>query len=71
MDWMTEVEQTLDTHTEIAVTQEEIKQQLSDLKVHQICPSGVNRSESIGVNPWGGVGFGCSSLEIFKNHTVK
>lgn len=43
---MTEVEQTLDTHKEIAVTQEEIKQQLSDLKVNQIFHSGVNRSES-------------------------
>ncbi|KAI7806099.1 putative microtubule-actin cross-linking factor 1, partial [Triplophysa rosa] len=35
VDWMTEVEQTLDTHKEIAVTQEEIKQQLSDLKDFQ------------------------------------
>ncbi|KAA0702847.1 Microtubule-actin cross-linking factor 1 [Triplophysa tibetana] len=35
VDWMTEVEQTLDTHKEIAVTQEEIKQQLSDLKNFQ------------------------------------
>lgn len=43
VDWMTEVEQTLDTHKEIAVTQEEIKQQLSDLKVHQIGYSVVLR----------------------------
>ncbi|XP_055067802.2 microtubule-actin cross-linking factor 1, isoforms 6/7 isoform X1 [Misgurnus anguillicaudatus] len=35
MDWMTEVEQTLDTHKEIAATQEEIKQQLGELKDFQ------------------------------------
>lgn len=34
MDWMTEVEQTLDTHKEIAVSHEEIKQQLTEQKVH-------------------------------------
>lgn len=33
MDWMTEVEQTLDTHKEIAVSHEEIKQQLTEQKV--------------------------------------
>ncbi|XP_053083867.1 microtubule-actin cross-linking factor 1, isoforms 6/7 isoform X3 [Pangasianodon hypophthalmus] len=32
MDWMTEVEQTLDTHKEIAVSHEEIKQQLTEQK---------------------------------------
>ncbi|XP_058251804.1 microtubule-actin cross-linking factor 1, isoforms 6/7 isoform X1 [Hemibagrus wyckioides] len=32
MDWMTEVEQTLDTHKEIAVSHEEIKQQLCEQK---------------------------------------
>ncbi|KAL0173276.1 hypothetical protein M9458_033587, partial [Cirrhinus mrigala] len=32
VDWMTEVEQTLDTHKEIAVSQEEIKQQLTEQK---------------------------------------
>ncbi|XP_076827738.1 microtubule-actin cross-linking factor 1, isoforms 6/7 [Brachyhypopomus gauderio] len=31
-DWMTEVEQTLDTHKEIAVSHEEIKQQLTEQK---------------------------------------
>lgn len=36
VDWMTEVEQTLDTHKEIAATQEEIKQQLGELKVYYI-----------------------------------
>lgn len=34
VDWMTEVEQTLDTHKEIAVSHEEIKQQLTEQKVH-------------------------------------
>jgi hypothetical protein len=33
IDWITEVEQTLDTHKEIAVTHEEIKQQLTEQKV--------------------------------------
>lgn len=33
MDWMMEVERTLDTHKEIAVSHEEIKQQLSEQKV--------------------------------------
>lgn len=33
LDWMTEVEQTLDTHKEIAVSHEEIKQQLTEQKV--------------------------------------
>lgn len=33
VDWMTEVEQTLDTHKEIAVSHEEIKQQLTEQKV--------------------------------------
>ena len=33
LDWMTEVEQTLDTHKEIAVSHEEIKQQLIEQKV--------------------------------------
>lgn len=33
MDWMTEVEQTLDTHKEIALSHEEIKQQLTEQKV--------------------------------------
>lgn len=33
---MTEVEQTLDTHKEIAVSQEEIKQQLTEQKVLHI-----------------------------------
>ncbi|XP_062848378.1 microtubule-actin cross-linking factor 1, isoforms 6/7, partial [Trichomycterus rosablanca] len=32
MDWITEVEQTLDTHKEIAVSHEEIKQQLTEQK---------------------------------------
>ncbi|KAF4087940.1 hypothetical protein AMELA_G00077310 [Ameiurus melas] len=32
IDWMTEVEQTLDTHKEIAVSHEEIKQQLTEQK---------------------------------------
>ncbi|XP_060776821.1 microtubule-actin cross-linking factor 1, isoforms 6/7 [Neoarius graeffei] len=32
MDWMTEVEQTLDTHKEIGVSHEEIKQQLTEQK---------------------------------------
>ncbi|XP_016342581.1 microtubule-actin cross-linking factor 1, isoforms 1/2/3/5-like [Sinocyclocheilus anshuiensis] len=35
VDWMTEVEQTLDTHKEIAVSQEEIKQQLTEQKEFQ------------------------------------
>ncbi|XP_029359607.1 dystonin [Echeneis naucrates] len=34
-DWMTEVEQTLDTHKEIAVSHEEIKQQLTEQKEFQ------------------------------------
>lgn len=33
LDWMTEVEQTLDTHKEIAVSYDEIKQQLTEQKV--------------------------------------
>lgn len=33
VDWMVEVEQTLDTHKEIAVSHEEIKQQLTEQKV--------------------------------------
>lgn len=33
MDWMMEVERTLDTHKEIAVSHEEIKQQLTEQKV--------------------------------------
>lgn len=33
VDWMTDVEQTLDTHKEIAVSHEEIKQQLTEQKV--------------------------------------
>lgn len=33
VDWMTEVEQTLDTHKEIALSHEEIKQQLTEQKV--------------------------------------
>lgn len=33
MDWMTEIEQTIDTHKEIAVSHEEIKQQLIEQKV--------------------------------------
>lgn len=33
MDWMSEVEQTLGTHKEIAVSHEEIKQQLTEQKV--------------------------------------
>jgi len=41
VDWMTEVEQTLDTHKEIAVSQEEIKQQLTEQKVLHI--SGLNK----------------------------
>lgn len=41
VDWMTEVEQTLDTHKEIAVSQEEIKQQLTEQKVLYI--SGLNK----------------------------
>ncbi|XP_051999453.1 microtubule-actin cross-linking factor 1, isoforms 6/7 [Xyrauchen texanus] len=35
VDWMTEVEQTLDTHKEIAVSQEEIKKQLAEQKQFQ------------------------------------
>ncbi|XP_028985377.2 microtubule-actin cross-linking factor 1, isoforms 6/7 isoform X2 [Betta splendens] len=35
VDWMAEVEQTLDTHKEIAVSHEEIKQQLTEQKVFQ------------------------------------
>ncbi|CAL8287218.1 unnamed protein product [Merluccius merluccius] len=35
IDWITEVEQTLDTHKEIAVTHEEIKQQLTEQKEFQ------------------------------------
>ncbi|XP_070768007.1 microtubule-actin cross-linking factor 1, isoforms 6/7 [Enoplosus armatus] len=35
VDWMTEVEQTLDTHKEIAVSHEEIKQQLTEQKEFQ------------------------------------
>ncbi|XP_078789373.1 microtubule-actin cross-linking factor 1, isoforms 6/7 isoform X2 [Oryzias latipes] len=35
LDWMTEVEQTLDTHKEIAVSHEEIKQQLTEQKDFQ------------------------------------
>ncbi|XP_019946821.2 microtubule-actin cross-linking factor 1, isoforms 6/7 [Paralichthys olivaceus] len=35
LDWMTEVEQTLDTHKEIAVSHEEIKQQLTEQKEFQ------------------------------------
>ncbi|XP_059920960.1 microtubule-actin cross-linking factor 1, isoforms 6/7 isoform X1 [Gadus macrocephalus] len=35
IDWITEVEQTLDTHKEIAVTHEEIKQQLTEQKDFQ------------------------------------
>ncbi|XP_051574276.1 microtubule-actin cross-linking factor 1, isoforms 6/7 [Myxocyprinus asiaticus] len=35
VDWMAEVEQTLDTHKEIAVSQEEIKQQLTEQKEFQ------------------------------------
>ncbi|XP_028835491.1 microtubule-actin cross-linking factor 1, isoforms 1/2/3/5 isoform X2 [Denticeps clupeoides] len=35
VDWMTEVEQTLDTHKEIAVSHEEIKQQLTEQKDFQ------------------------------------
>nr|XP_043889530.1 microtubule-actin cross-linking factor 1, isoforms 1/2/3/5 isoform X1 [Solea senegalensis]XP_043889531.1 microtubule-actin cross-linking factor 1, isoforms 1/2/3/5 isoform X1 [Solea senegalensis] len=35
LDWMTDVEQTLDTHKEIAVSHEEIKQQLSEQKEFQ------------------------------------
>uniref|UniRef100_A0A7N6BJN4 EF-hand domain-containing protein n=1 Tax=Anabas testudineus TaxID=64144 RepID=A0A7N6BJN4_ANATE len=35
VDWMAEVEQTLDTHKEIAVTHEEIKQQLTEQKEFQ------------------------------------
>ncbi|XP_067093521.1 microtubule-actin cross-linking factor 1, isoforms 6/7 [Osmerus mordax] len=35
VDWMTEVEQTLDTHKEIAVSHEEIKLQLSEQKEFQ------------------------------------
>ncbi|XP_033983772.1 microtubule-actin cross-linking factor 1 [Trematomus bernacchii] len=35
VDWMTEVEQILDTHREIAVTHEEIKQQLTEQKEFQ------------------------------------
>ncbi|AWO97021.1 putative microtubule-actin cross-linking factor 1 [Scophthalmus maximus] len=35
VDWMTEVEQTLDTHKEIAVSHEEIKQQLAEQKEFQ------------------------------------
>ncbi|XP_058877415.1 microtubule-actin cross-linking factor 1, isoforms 6/7 isoform X3 [Acipenser ruthenus] len=35
VDWMVEVEQTLDTHNEIAVSHEEIKQQLTEQKEFQ------------------------------------
>ncbi|KAF7666344.1 hypothetical protein LDENG_00111010 [Lucifuga dentata] len=35
VDWMTEVEQTLDTHKEIAASHEEIKQQLTEQKEFQ------------------------------------
>ncbi|XP_037836259.1 plectin [Kryptolebias marmoratus] len=35
VDWMTEIEQTLDTHKEIAVSHEEIKQQLIEQKEFQ------------------------------------
>ncbi|KAM8869604.1 microtubule-actin cross-linking factor 1, isoforms 6/7 isoform 1-T2 [Spinachia spinachia] len=35
VDWMAEVEQTLDTHKEIAVTHEEIKQELTEQKEFQ------------------------------------
>ncbi|XP_047454040.1 microtubule-actin cross-linking factor 1 isoform X2 [Mugil cephalus] len=35
VEWMTEAEQTLDTHKEIAVTHEEIKQQLTEQKEFQ------------------------------------
>ncbi|XP_034730396.1 microtubule-actin cross-linking factor 1, isoforms 1/2/3/5 isoform X1 [Etheostoma cragini] len=35
LDWMTEVEQTLDTHKEIAVSHKEIKQQLTEQKEFQ------------------------------------
>uniref|UniRef100_A0A668APM3 EF-hand domain-containing protein n=1 Tax=Myripristis murdjan TaxID=586833 RepID=A0A668APM3_9TELE len=35
LDWMTEVEQTLDTHKEIAVSYDEIKQQLTEQKEFQ------------------------------------
>uniref|UniRef100_A0A8B9L227 Microtubule actin crosslinking factor 1b n=1 Tax=Astyanax mexicanus TaxID=7994 RepID=A0A8B9L227_ASTMX len=35
IDWMSEVEQTLDTHKEIAVSHEEIKQQLTEQKEFQ------------------------------------
>ncbi|KAI4904060.1 hypothetical protein NFI96_033881 [Prochilodus magdalenae] len=35
IDWMSEVEQTLDTHKEIAVSHEEIKQQLAEQKEFQ------------------------------------
>ncbi|KAM6967612.1 microtubule-actin cross-linking factor 1, isoforms 6/7 [Aplochiton taeniatus] len=35
VDWMTEVEQTLDTHKEVSVTHEEIKQQLTEQKDFQ------------------------------------
>ncbi|XP_062393936.1 microtubule-actin cross-linking factor 1, isoforms 6/7 [Sardina pilchardus] len=35
LDWMTEVEQTLDTHKEIAVSHEEIKEQLTQQKEFQ------------------------------------
>lgn len=38
LDWMTEVEQTLDTHKEIAVSHEEIKQQLTEQKVQSLPP---------------------------------
>lgn len=36
MDWMMEVERTLDTHKEIAVSHEEIKQQLTEQKVRSL-----------------------------------
>ena len=39
VDWMTEVEQTLDTHKEIAVSHDEIKQQLIEQKVRYLCSS--------------------------------
>lgn len=50
---MTEVEQTLDTHKEIAVSQEEIKQQLTEQKVLHI--SGLCWSEASMENLGSGV----------------
>lgn len=38
VDWMTEVEQTLDTHKEIGASHEEIKQQLIEQKVDEVLP---------------------------------